>query len=110
MAADSPFWVPALPDLRRESMPLLPRPPTPHKTGMIYTNFSDVDAAVNAVVRGYDRTHQSEVDAMAQAIRDAVKDLVLKGADYTAVDAAISQGQRPEQGRLHRFCGGAGGH
>lgn len=56
-----------------------------------YTNFSDVDAAVNAVVRGYDRTHQSEVDAMAQAIRDAVKNLVRKGADYTAVDAAITK-------------------
>lgn len=56
-----------------------------------YTNFSDVDAAVNAVVRGYDRTRQSEVDAMAQAIRDAVKNLVLKGADYTAVDAAITK-------------------
>lgn len=56
-----------------------------------YTNFSDVDAAVNVVVRGYDRTHQSEVDAMAQAIRDAVKNLVLKGADYTAVDAAITK-------------------
>lgn len=56
-----------------------------------YTNFSDVDAAVNAVVRGYDRTHQSEVDAMAQAIRDAVKNLVLKGADYTAVDAVITK-------------------
>ncbi len=54
-------------------MPLLPRPPTPHKNRDDYTNFSDVDAAVNAVVRGYDRTHQSEVDAMAQAIRDAVK-------------------------------------
>lgn len=56
-----------------------------------YTNFSDVDAAVNAVVRGYDRTRQSDVDAMAQAIRDAVKNLVLKGADYTAVDAAIAK-------------------
>lgn len=56
-----------------------------------YTNFSDVDAAVNAVVRGYDRTRQSDVDAMAQAIRDAVKNLVLKGADYTAVDAAITK-------------------
>ena len=56
-----------------------------------YTNFSDVDAAVNADVRGYDRTRQSDVDAMAQAIRDAVKNLVLKGADYTAVDAAITK-------------------
>ena len=56
-----------------------------------YTNFSDVDAAVNAVVRGYDRTHQSEVDAMAQAIRDALAHLTRKGADYTAVDAAITK-------------------
>lgn len=56
-----------------------------------YTNFSDVDAAVNAVVRGYDRTHQSEVDAMAQAIRDALEHLTRKGADYTAVDAAITK-------------------
>ena len=56
-----------------------------------YANFSDVDAAVNAVVRGYGIARQSEVDAMAQAIRDAVKNLVLKGADYTAVDAAITK-------------------
>ena len=56
-----------------------------------YTNFSDVDAAVNAVVRGYDRIHQSEVDAMAQAIRDALAHLTRKGADYTAVDAAITK-------------------
>lgn len=56
-----------------------------------YTNFSDVDAAVNAVVRGYDRTHQSEVDAMAQAILNALEHLTRKGADYTAVDAAITK-------------------
>lgn len=57
----------------------------------LYTDLSAVDTAVANVVRGYDRTHQSEVDAMAQAIRDAVKNLVLKGADYTAVDAAITK-------------------
>lgn len=56
-----------------------------------YTNFSDVDAAVNAVVRGYDRTHQSEVDAMAQAIRDALEHLTRKGANYADVDAAITK-------------------
>lgn len=56
-----------------------------------YTNFSDVDAAVNVVVRGYDRTHQSEVDAMAQAILNALEHLTRKGADYTAVDAAITK-------------------
>lgn len=56
-----------------------------------YTDFSTVDTAVNAVVRGYGIAHQSEVDAMAQAIRDAVKKLVLKGADYAAVNAAIDK-------------------
>lgn len=56
-----------------------------------YTNFSDVDAAVNAVVRGYDRTRQSDVDAMAQTILNALEHLTRKGADYTAVDAAIAK-------------------
>ena len=57
----------------------------------LYTDLSAVDAAVANVVRGYDRTRQSDVDAMAQAIRGAVAALVLKGADYTAVDAAIAK-------------------
>lgn len=56
-----------------------------------YTNFSDVDAAVNAVVRGYDRTHQSEVDAMAQTILNALEHLTRKGANYADVDAAITK-------------------
>lgn len=55
----------------------------------LYTDLSAVDTAVANVARGYGIARQSEVDAMAQAIRDAVKNLVLKGADYTAVDAAI---------------------
>lgn len=57
----------------------------------LYTDLSAVDTAVANVVRGYGIARQSEVDAMAQAIRDAVKNLVLKGADYTAVDAAITK-------------------
>lgn len=57
----------------------------------LYTDLSAVDTAVANVVRGYGIAHQSEVNAMAQAIRDAVKNLVLKGADYTAVDAAITK-------------------
>lgn len=57
----------------------------------LYTDLSAVDTAVANVVRGYGIALQSEVDAMAQAIRDAVKNLVLKGADYTAVDAAITK-------------------
>lgn len=58
---------------------------------MLYTDLSAVDTAVANVARGYGIARQSEVDAMAQAIRDAVKNLVLKGADYTAVDAAIAK-------------------
>ncbi len=50
-----------------------------------------MDTAVANVVRGYGIAHQSEVNAVAQAIRDAVKNLVLKGADYTAMDAAITK-------------------
>jgi len=54
----------------------------------IYTNGDAVTAAVEAVVEGLDITKQAEVDAMAQAIEDAIAALELKAADYTAVEAA----------------------
>lgn len=57
----------------------------------LYTDLSAVDTAVANVVRGYGIARQSEVDAMAQAIRDALAHLTRKGADYTAVDAAIAK-------------------
>ena len=57
----------------------------------LYTDLSAVDTAVANVVRGYGIARQSEVDAMAQAIRDALEHLTRKGADYTAVDAAIAK-------------------
>lgn len=57
----------------------------------LYTDLSAVDAAVANVVRNCNALQQSDVNAMAQAIRDAVSALVLKGADYTAVDAAIAK-------------------
>ena len=56
-----------------------------------YKDFSAVDAAVNAVVRGKNITEQGEVDAMAKAIEDALAALQYKGADYSAVDAAIAK-------------------
>ena len=56
-----------------------------------YKDFSGVEAAVNAVVRGKNITKQSEVDAMAKAIEDAINALVYKDADYTKVDAAIAK-------------------
>ena len=43
-----------------------------------YKDFSGVDAAVNAVVRGKNITEQSEVDAMAKAIEDAIAALEKK--------------------------------
>ena len=56
-----------------------------------YKDFSGVEAAVKAVVRGKNVTKQSEVDAMAKAIEDAINALVYKDADYTKVDAAIAK-------------------
>ena len=43
-----------------------------------YKDFSAVEVAVNAVVRGKNITEQSEVDAMAKAIEDAITALVKK--------------------------------
>ena len=56
-----------------------------------YEDFTAVEAAVNAVVRDKNITEQSEVDAMAKAIEDAIAALQYKDADYTKVDAAIAK-------------------
>ena len=56
-----------------------------------YKDFSAVETAVNAVVRDKNITEQGEVDAMAQAIEDAIAALQYKDADYTKVDAAIAK-------------------
>ena len=56
-----------------------------------YKDFSAVEAAVNAVVRDKNITEQTEVDAMAKAIEDAIAALVYKDADYTKVDEAIAK-------------------
>ena len=56
-----------------------------------FKDFSAVDAAIAAVVRGKDLTEQASVDAMAKAIEDAIAALEYKGADYSAVDAAITK-------------------
>ena len=60
-----------------------------------YKDFSGVEAAVNAVVRDKNITKQSEVDAMAKAIEDAITALQYKEADYTNVDAAIDKAPEP---------------
>ena len=56
-----------------------------------YKDFSAVESAVNAVVRGKNITEQGEVDDMAKAIETALSALQYKDADYTKVDAAIAK-------------------
>ena len=51
-----------------------------------YKDFSAVEAAVNAVVRDKNITEQSEVDAMAKAIEDAIAALQYKDADYIKIE------------------------
>ncbi len=55
-----------------------------------YRDFSAVDNAISAVDRTKYVSQQDEVDAMAQAILDAVSALEYKPADYSAVDEAIA--------------------
>ena len=58
-----------------------------------YKDFTKVEEAVNAVVRGKNITEQTEVDAMAKAIEDAIAALEYKDADYSKVDAAIAKAE-----------------
>ena len=57
----------------------------------IYTDatLAVLDEALANVVEGYGRTKQADVDAMAQAIENALEALELKPADYTAYNAAV---------------------
>ena len=70
-----------------------------------YKDFSAVDSAVNAVVRGKNITEQSEVDAMAKAIEDAIAALQYKGADYTKVDEAIAKANALNKDDYKDFSG-----
>ena len=56
-----------------------------------YKDFSAVEAAINLVVPGKKLAEQADVDAMAQAIEDAIAALQYKEADYTKVDEAIAK-------------------
>ena len=57
----------------------------------LYKDFSAVEAAVNAVVRGKNIDEQAVVDAMAQAIEAALAALEYKDADYSKANAAIEK-------------------
>ncbi|MBQ8574642.1 MAG: hypothetical protein IJ447_01160 [Clostridia bacterium] len=58
----------------------------------IYTDDSvaALQKAINSVIRGYNILRQSTVDGYATAINTAISKLVLKSADYTAVEEAIT--------------------
>ena len=70
-----------------------------------YKDFSAVETAVNAVARGKNITEQSEVDAMAKAIEDALAALQYKDADYTRVDAAIARAKALNKNDYKDFSG-----
>ena len=70
-----------------------------------YKDFTGVEAAVNAVVRDKNITEQSEVDAMAKAIEDAIAALQYKAADYTKVDAAIAKANALNKNDYKDFSG-----
>jgi len=70
-----------------------------------YKDLTAVEAAVNAVVRDKNITEQSEVDAMAKAIEDAIAALQYKDADYTKVDAAIAKANALNKNDYKDFSG-----
>ena len=70
-----------------------------------YKDFTSVEAAVKAVVRGKNITEQTEVDAMAKAIEDAIVALQYKDADYTKVDAAIAKANALNKNDYKDFSG-----
>ena len=70
-----------------------------------YNDFTGVEAAVNAVTRGKNLTEQTEVDAMAKAIEDAIAALQYKDADYTKVDAAIAKANALNKDDYKDFSG-----
>ena len=70
-----------------------------------YKDFTGVEAAVNAVVRGKNITEQSEVDKMAKAIEDAIAALQYKDADYTKVDEAITKANALNKDEYKDFSG-----
>uniref|UniRef100_UPI003453B918 GLUG motif-containing protein n=1 Tax=uncultured Gemmiger sp. TaxID=1623490 RepID=UPI003453B918 len=57
----------------------------------LYTNYSAVEDSINSVDRAKSKAQQTEVDAMAKDIEDAIAALQYKGANYTEVDEAIAK-------------------
>ena len=70
-----------------------------------YKDFSGVDSAMNAVMRDKNITEQSEVDAMAKKIEDAIAALQYKDADYAKVDEAIAKANALKKDDYKDFTG-----
>ena len=73
----------------------------------VYTDESvaTLNTAVDGVVRGKAFVSQANVNAMAQAIEDAIAALQYKGADYTKVDEAIAKANALNKDNYKDFSG-----
>ena len=73
----------------------------------VYTDESvaALNTAVDGVVRGKAFVSQANVNAMAQAIEDAIVALQYKGADYTKVDEAIAKANALNKDNYKDFSG-----
>ena len=73
----------------------------------VYTDESvaALNTAVDGVVRGKAFVSQANVNAMAQAIKDAIAALQYKGADYTKVDEAIAKANALNKDNYKDFSG-----
>ena len=65
-----------------------------------YKDFSAVEAAVKAVVRGKNITEQSEVDAMAKVIEEAITGLVRKSSGSSRPRYDVTTPSKPENGSV----------
>lgn len=59
--------------------------------GTLYANYSDVQDAIDAVEYNKSKADQAQVNAMDQAVEDAVAKLTYRSADYTKVDEAVAK-------------------
>ena len=71
----------------------------------LYTNYFAVKDSINSVDRAKSKAQQTEVDAMAKAIEDAIAALQYKDADYTKVDAAIAKANALNKDNYKDFTG-----
>lgn len=66
----------------------------------LYSNYADVEAAINAVDRTKSKAEQAEVDAMAKAIEDAITGLVRKSSGSSRPRYDVTTPSKPENGSV----------